>query len=40
MPTESLTVVIAILVAFGLFAAALAWADFRTRSLHKVHKGR
>lgn len=31
MPTESLLVVVAVIVAFSVFAAVLAWADFRTR---------
>jgi hypothetical protein len=35
MPVETVIVVAAIVVAFGLFAATLAWADSRTRkTLH------
>lgn len=35
MPAESLNVVIAIVIAFALFAVVLAWADSRTHNLHK-----
>jgi hypothetical protein len=31
MPIETAIAVVAILIAFALFAGALAWADFRTR---------
>jgi len=33
MPTETVIVVSAILVAFAFFAAVLAWAERRTRNI-------
>lgn len=35
MPTESLVLSVAILAIFAGFAATLAWADSRTRNLHR-----
>ena len=34
MPMESVLVVAGVLVAFSLFAAALAWVDFTTPQTH------
>jgi len=34
MPAETAYMVGGIIVAFVIFAAALAWADFRTRATH------
>ncbi len=31
MPTETVAIVAAIIIAFTVFALALAWADFHTR---------
>ena len=33
MPFETVIVTAAITVVFGIFAAALAWAEYRTRGL-------
>jgi hypothetical protein len=33
MPVESKIVVVLVQLAFGIFAAALAWADVQTRNL-------
>ena len=32
MPTETMLVVIGVVVAFGAFAVALGWASFHTRN--------
>jgi hypothetical protein len=34
MPTETIVVVAGIILAFAVFAASLAWADFYTRGVH------
>jgi hypothetical protein len=35
MPTETVIVIAAIAVAFGIFGSVLAWADSQTRNLGK-----
>ncbi len=37
MPTESILVVGAVVLAFVLFGAALAWVDFTTSQARKFH---
>lgn len=39
MPTDVAIVVVAIVVAFGVFAAALAWADYYTRGVRRPQAG-
>lgn len=40
MPTSAAVVVFAIVVAFAIFAAVLAWGDYQTRNLaSKAAKG-
>jgi hypothetical protein len=35
MPAESAAVIAAIVAMFAIYAAALMWADFRTRNYHQ-----
>jgi len=39
MPTDVAIVVAAIVVAFGVFAVALAWADYHTRGARHPQAG-
>ena len=35
MPTETIIVLVGVVLAFAVFAGTLAWADFYTRNLHQ-----
>jgi len=39
MPTETIIVIIGIVLAFALFAGTLAWGDYYTGHAHQAHPG-
>ena len=39
MPMENMLVLAAIVLAFAVFAAAVAWGDFQTRRAHQELSG-